>query len=116
VVRNIITLLTLGTDLHIMSRYVWRIINPVGQLSRRKHVDEVSAVAGHQDMLARNDHGGNHDVGIALPPAMLASQEQTLGNGTCYIECCLLIYVVQVPQHTDFPKTFFFLIHYRTLF
>jgi hypothetical protein len=80
VVRNIITLLTLGTDLHIMSRYVWRIINPVGQLSRRKHVDEVSAVAGHQDMLARNDHGGNHDVGIALPSAMLASQEQTLGN------------------------------------
>jgi hypothetical protein len=31
-------------------------------------------------MLARNDHGGNHDVGIALPSAMLASQEQTLGN------------------------------------
>ena len=57
---------------------------PVGPLSRRKHVDEVSAVAGHQDMLARNDHGGNHDVGIALPPAILASQEQTLGKVTCF--------------------------------
>ena len=99
-VRNIITLLTLGTDLHIMSRYVWRIINPVGQLSRRKHVDEVSAVAGHQDMLARNDHGSNHDVGIALPPAMLASQEQTLGNGTCYIKGHWLL-EGQVAQPAD---------------
>ena len=78
VVRNIIMLLMLGAALHIISRlpsrYVWRIINPVGQLSRREHVNEVRAVAGHQDMLARNDHGGNHEVGIALPSAMLLAE------------------------------------------
>jgi hypothetical protein len=51
-------------------------------------------------MLARNDHGGNHDVGIALPPAMLASQEQTLGNGTCYIIGHLLL-EGQVAQPAD---------------
>ena len=51
-------------------------------------------------MLARNAHGGNHDVGIALPPAMLALQEQTLGNGTCYIKGHLLL-EGQVAQPAD---------------
>ena len=28
----------------------------------------------HTSMLACNDHGGNHHVGITLPPAMLLAQ------------------------------------------
>ena len=73
--RNIVTLLTLGADLHIPpSRRVWRIINPVGQLSRGEHVDKICTVASHQNMLARDNHGGNHEVGIALPLAMLLAE------------------------------------------
>ncbi len=55
-------------------RCMGRIVNPVGQLSRGEHVDKVCVIAGHQDMLARDDHGGNHQVSIALPPAMLLAQ------------------------------------------
>jgi hypothetical protein len=49
-------------------------INPVCQLKRGKHVDKVSAIAGHQKMLTREDHDGNHQVSIALPPAMLLAE------------------------------------------
>src|SRR5215467_11351936 len=62
------------TSHHIPSRCVWRIINPVGQLSRWEHVDKVRAVAGDENMLARKDHRGNHEVSITSPPAMLLAQ------------------------------------------
>lgn len=62
------------TSHHIPSRCVWRIINPVGQLNHWEHVDKVRAVAGHENMLTRDDHGGNHQVGITLPPAMLLAE------------------------------------------
>ena len=39
-----------------------------------EHVDKVCVVAGHENMLARDHHDGNHQVGIALPPAMLLAQ------------------------------------------
>lgn len=63
---------------HLSSRCVWRIINPVGQLHRGEHVDKVCVVAGHENMLAREDHGGNHQVSITLPPARAS---KTWGSG-----------------------------------
>src|SRR5215472_4729482 len=60
--------------LHLPSRRVWRIINPVGQLRCWEHVDKVCVVASHENMLARDDHRGNHQVSIALSPAMLLTQ------------------------------------------
>jgi hypothetical protein len=35
-------------------------------------------VAGHENMLAREDHGGNHQVSITLPPARAS---KTWGSG-----------------------------------
>jgi hypothetical protein len=54
----------------LRERCFGRIINPVRQLCRGKHVAEVSLIAGDQDMLARGDDGRNHQVCIALPSPM----------------------------------------------
>src|SRR5215470_57010 len=59
---------------HYSSRCVRRIINPVGQLRCWEHVDKIRVVAGYEHMLARDNHRGNHQVSITLPPAMLLAE------------------------------------------
>ena len=52
-------------------RCLGRMINPIDYLCPGKHIAKVRLIAGDRDMRARGDDGRNHQIGIALPPAML---------------------------------------------
>ena len=51
-----------------------RLINPIRPLGLWQHVPTVCLLAGHQDMLACGGDGGKHEIGIALPLAMLLTE------------------------------------------